>query len=80
MLSKIKQNMGIIIFFSLILILIGMIIDSISVPVYGQRIVCGTRTCICTCTDPVGRCYCTYVANVSCKCWCDNDDKDDCTV
>lgn len=78
MVQKIKQNASVFIFFSLVIILTLMIIDSISIPVYSQRIVCGTRECICMCVDYQGTCYCDVIRNVSCYCWCNNSDNDYC--
>lgn len=80
MLKTVKKNAGVIIFFSLVLLLSIMIIDSVSLPLYGQRLVCGTRICICVCFDPQGICKCDLKKNVSCYCYCPNGDTMRCDV
>lgn len=80
MFKKIKQNAGLIIFFTLVLILTIMIVDSATLPVYGQKLLCGTRLCLCFCVDPQGTCTCTVFPGIYCDCRCPNGDKDHCTV
>ena len=80
MFNKLKENTGIVVCVTLVLILTVLFIDFISLPVYGQRILCGTRMCICFCIDLNGSCYCIVQANHSCECYCDNDKNDICII
>ncbi len=80
MFRKLKENIGIVVCVTLVLALTVLLIDFISLPVYGQRVVCGTRICICHCFDRNGGCYCDVVRNRSCECYCPNDKNDICVI
>jgi hypothetical protein len=80
MIQKIKKHSNVLIFAALVLTLSLFIIDYISLPVYGTPVLCGTRGCLCLCVDRQGSCSCIVHRNISCKCWCDNGEKDDCYV
>jgi len=62
--SKIKGNLGIIIFFMLLITIAYLVIDFGATPLYGS-IMCGQETCICMCLGD--NCECTYNAS-GCLC------------
>jgi len=74
--SKIKGNLGIIIFFMLLITIAYLVIDFGATPLYGS-IMCGQGTCICMCIGD--NCDCIYNAS-GCYCWCIIGDSDVCAV
>ena len=74
--SKIKVNLGIIIFFMLVITIAYLVIDFGATPLYAS-IMCGQETCICMCLGD--NCECTYNAS-GCLCRCYPGDTMVCAV
>lgn len=85
--SKAKRNSGLVISGVLLVVLSLLIIETLSVPVYGlpggPRVLCGTGQCLCHCVAiPIdeGSCDCIVQRMIGCFCWCTGGDWDECEI
>lgn len=69
--SWIKKNFMVMVFTILLAVFSFLVTDMVTLPVYGQIIICGTSRCLCVCSSQ-DQCYCRVERWSYCECWCDN--------